>query len=239
MNEGTETSRGRATSYRSWLKSIDPDRPHLERLIVLSDGVFAIALTLLALEVRAPENWSGDLRGLTAAMVIPMAAYFVSFTILAATWAQHRRVFAMLVKIDGPATTINLFLLSLAGLIPAAVNFEIKYSKDIAALYIYAGVVLAMNMAHLIFWIYVAILNNFTKPNVNSSYRVWYAVLWLFAIVGAVLQVLACRITFDVNGRTVISFERNLISLALCAVAVAAFARWKRGRAYLSGARSK
>ncbi|WP_426700940.1 TMEM175 family protein [Rhodanobacter sp. Col0626] len=93
---------------------------HLDRLVMMSDGVFAIAMTLSAVELR-PELAPGE--SLASAWATPLAIYFLSFAIIAGVWFAHRRSLAHLSDVDNPTTWINLLLLSLVALMPVVIRF--------------------------------------------------------------------------------------------------------------------
>ena len=64
-------------------------RHHYDRLLMLSDGVFAIAITLLALELRPPEHWSGGLWDLLVERWRALFGYVFGFLIVGAFWFSH------------------------------------------------------------------------------------------------------------------------------------------------------
>src|SRR5690349_8762405 len=69
----------------------------LERIVFFSDAVFAIAITLLALEIRLPDDVLtrvvGDFGALWAALVPKIASYATSFLVVGIYWAAHHRFF--------------------------------------------------------------------------------------------------------------------------------------------------
>ena len=86
------------------------DRTWLERLLVLSDGVFAIAMTLLVLDLHVPDL----VEGYTSADVAHafwdlwpnLLAFAISFAVIANYWSLHRQIFAERLLSDnnvGPA----------------------------------------------------------------------------------------------------------------------------------------
>ncbi len=86
------------------------------RVLALSDGVFAIILTLLVLEIHVPEL-SGDqglwdaLRELRPSLV----AFLISFVVVANAWARHRDLFALIRRTDRVVIWLNiLYMLPLA-----------------------------------------------------------------------------------------------------------------------------
>lgn len=94
------------------------ERHNYDRLLMLSDGVFAIAITLLALELRLPQSWNGSTEGLLNATGRPLIGYMFGFCLVGVFWFIHRRMFAQLEQVDGVVTVLNLLLLGLVGLTP-------------------------------------------------------------------------------------------------------------------------
>jgi uncharacterized membrane protein len=94
------------------------ERHDYDRLLMLSDGVFAIAITLLALELRLPEHWDGSVESLMGTTGRPLIGYLFGFGLVGAFWFMHRRLFARLEQVDRIVTLLNLLLLGLVGLTP-------------------------------------------------------------------------------------------------------------------------
>jgi uncharacterized membrane protein len=93
---------------------------HLDRLVMMSDGVFAIAMTLSAVELK-PEQVPG--KSLFEMWATPLGIYFLSFAIIAGVWFAHRRSLAHLRDVDNVTTSLNLLLLSLVALMPVVIRF--------------------------------------------------------------------------------------------------------------------
>src|ERR671939_1894780 len=83
-----------------------PERDsRLDRLLALADGVFAISLTLLAIELALPEA-AADLHGqalLSALLGMwpKLLSYVTSFTMIAVFWQAHHRLFLQVRRYDG------------------------------------------------------------------------------------------------------------------------------------------
>jgi uncharacterized membrane protein len=87
----------------------------------LSDGVFAIALTLLVLTITTPELRGSQetLLGRELLARAPeFASYVISFAVLSLLWVRHHRFFRGLERIDARATALNLLYLGLVALLP-------------------------------------------------------------------------------------------------------------------------
>lgn len=93
-------------------------RHDYDRLLMLSDGVFAIAITLLALDLTLPVKWDGSVEALARGTGLPLVGYLFGFGIVGAFWFMHRRTFAQMEQVDGVVTILNLLLLGLVGLTP-------------------------------------------------------------------------------------------------------------------------
>ena len=89
-----------------------------DRLETFSDGVIAIAITLLILEIRVPHAEEGGLGVALADQWPSYAAYAVSFAVIGIMWVNHHRIFHMLKAVDRPLLFINLLLLMFIAAVP-------------------------------------------------------------------------------------------------------------------------
>jgi uncharacterized membrane protein len=131
------------------------------RLEAFSDGVFAIAITLLVLEIRVPEG-AGERLGHQLARQWPSyVAYLVSFLVVGIIWMNHHAVVDHLREADRPLMALNLFLLLWTSLIPWPTRLLAEYMREggdperIAAL-IYAGTMTMMGVAFGALWSYAS-----------------------------------------------------------------------------------
>lgn len=154
-----------------------PKHYGLERLILLSDGVFAISMTLLALELRAPENWDGTVGGLIGRMHGALVAHAISFMVVAVYWMSHRRTFRSIRKTDGPLTLLSLFALGLITLLPAMTRLLIEHPEGRDALLLYLGLIAAMGVASAVVWGYAAVRPGLMDPAESRRYRVVHFIM--------------------------------------------------------------
>jgi uncharacterized membrane protein len=80
------------------------------RVEALSDAVFAIAMTLLVIDLKVPPI-DADLLHALAERGAAIGAYIVSFVAISGYWLQHHRLFHMLARSDGWLLLLNLVLL--------------------------------------------------------------------------------------------------------------------------------
>ena len=94
-------------------------RFQVERMILFTDAVFAIAITLLILEIKVPNL---EFSGLTSAKIqevlinqtAAFVGFFISFWVIALYWINHHRTFAYVDDYDGKLVFMNLlFLMSI------------------------------------------------------------------------------------------------------------------------------
>ncbi len=114
-----------------------------ERLEAFSDGVLAIIITIMVLELEAPNEYT--LEGFLK--IIPtFISYFVSFLYVSVYWLSHHQLFRIAKKINGKILWINLNLLFWLSVIPFATNWigEGNHHTDIVPVILY-GFVLFMS----------------------------------------------------------------------------------------------
>jgi uncharacterized membrane protein len=88
------------------------------RIEAFSDGVFAIAITLLVLELRVPENTAGGLWSALLKEWPQFAGYLTTFFVIGIMWANHHSMFRQIVRADRVLLFLNLLLLLWTSLLP-------------------------------------------------------------------------------------------------------------------------
>ena len=84
----------------------DEQDPRLERLLFLTDGVYAIALTLLAVTLLNLPHGAERLHGHALLEILLMSwpkvlGFLTSFTVISVLWAVHHRMFQLVRRLDG------------------------------------------------------------------------------------------------------------------------------------------
>ena len=135
------------------------DTADTSRIEAFSDGVFAIAITLLVLELHIPELGPGE--RLWPALVDEwphFAAYLTSFAILGIMWVNHHSMFRQIQRADRGLLFLNLFLLLWTALLPFPTNLFAEYLLDdtidanVAAAVYSTNLTLAAISFSLIWW---------------------------------------------------------------------------------------
>ena len=123
------------------------------RLEAFSDGVLAIAITLLVIEIHPPEVGRDETLAHALWQQWPSyVAYLVSFLTIGVIWLNHHRVFTQVIRVDGPLLLLNLNLLLWTGLIPFPTAVVAQHLRDggepaRTAAALYCGVLLVMSLA--------------------------------------------------------------------------------------------
>ena len=129
------------------------------RLEAFSDGVFAIAITLLILEIKVPPPGMALEAGLLR-LWSSYVAYMVSFLVIGAIWINHHSMFRHIVRVDDTLLLLNILLLMLIAFLPfptavLAEAFHHKAGEAIATLF-YGGILTVTGIFIAAMWFYAA-----------------------------------------------------------------------------------
>jgi uncharacterized membrane protein len=138
---------------------------------MLSDGVFAIAITLAAIDIRPPAHWDQNPATLPHLLGPALSAYAIAFIVISAYWTAHRRMLAMLRRVDGVATTLNLVLLGLVALQPAAIRLLTEYKINGGAGRIYFAQIMTIGIVQATLWLYAWLKGGMIDPELRRPAR--------------------------------------------------------------------
>jgi uncharacterized membrane protein len=136
-----------------------------DRIVMLSDGVFAIAITLLVLDIRLPDGLSDDVfnKMLTTDFLTKTAFYVVTFIIIARYWLSHRRLTKVTEHIDKVYLPLNLVFLAFIAFLPAATSIVSEYGHVWTSVVLYIAVLVGCGYTTTLLWAYVL-----KKPLITS-----------------------------------------------------------------------
>lgn len=119
----------------------------LERTKALSDGVFAIALTLLVLELRLPENLELSQVGPQLREQFPkFFSYLLSFYTIGLYWGAHTLFLKLVQRIDRTTSRVNLVALLFLSILPFPTSLIGRYGGSSVAWFLYAGNFVALGL---------------------------------------------------------------------------------------------
>ncbi len=137
------------------------------RILALSDGVFAIALTLLVLEIAGPATTSNA--GLPKALLAlwpRYLAYLLSFVVIARFWGTHRLAFRLIARDDAALVWLNLLLLMFVAFLPFPTAVLGQHFGSPAAAVLYAISVALASIASMAYWWYASGRGRLLRPDV-------------------------------------------------------------------------
>lgn len=131
------------------------------RVEAFSDAVFAIAITLLILDLKVPslaDNWRA--RALVASLWGERSSYlafFMSFTVILVMWVNHHRIFSLIRRTDHSFLYWNGLLLMLVTIVPFPTSLLAEYlgapgARAQVAAAVYAGHAVAITLAFTALW---------------------------------------------------------------------------------------
>ena len=142
------------------------------RLEAFSDGVFAIAMTLLVLEIRV--NPTGD-ESLADALLDDWPsylAYATSFLTIAVMWVNHHAVFDLVARADRAILFLNSLLLMLVAFVPFPTRLiaeNLRLGEEKTAAVFYGLTLLLVGAMFQAVWRYVATGRRLIRPEVDQE----------------------------------------------------------------------
>jgi len=115
----------------------DEAEVEFNRIVSFSDGVFAIAITLLVLGLLIPQKVT-DLERALVNDAGDFVAYAISFAVLGRFWLAHHRFFAALERFDGTLMALNLTYLAFIALVPFTSSVLGDYGDHTESIVLYA-----------------------------------------------------------------------------------------------------
>jgi uncharacterized membrane protein len=142
------------------------------RLEAFSDGVFAVAITLLVLQFVDPGAQSGKLLSKLLGQWPQLATYGASFLTIGVIWVNHHTIFRAIREVDRTIQFINLVLLLLVVLVPYPTQLLGHYlnsgqNGSVAAAF-YAVVMTAMSISFQVLVAYALTHPKLMRPEVKA-----------------------------------------------------------------------
>ena len=141
------------------------------RIVAFTDGVLAIAITLLVLNLDVPELPDSELSELPARLLDlwpQLLAYALSFAVVGRFWLIHHRFFGGLARFDDRLMNFNLLYLALLVLVPFTTEVLGTYGDQSISVAAYASV---LGAAALVNWTMIrhALRHDMVKPESRAA----------------------------------------------------------------------
>ncbi len=138
----------------------DERDPAFERVIFFSDGIFAIAITLLALEIRLPHvepaRIADELPAAVLSLLPLIAVYALSYAVVGIYWVAHHRMFRMIKRYNYRLVWLNLLFLFFIAFLPVPTAVLGEYWSGPATNVFYAISITLLGIAEYILWWYAS-----------------------------------------------------------------------------------
>jgi uncharacterized membrane protein len=125
-----------------------------QRLEAFSDGVFAIVITLLILDIKIPDVQPGALPAALVGLVPQLLTYILSFFIVGLYWHLHHQAAAQIKLIDEPFVWLNLVWLLFVSVLPFPTALLGRYPLQPIPLTIYGINLILVNVTGFIIQVY-------------------------------------------------------------------------------------
>jgi len=141
----------------------------LERLMFFSDAVYAIAITLLVLEIRVPAREAvhsgAELLHALAALTPRFFAFFLSFVVVGFYWFTHHVMFRYVRRWDDTLIVLNLALLLCVAFLPFPVSLLGEFPHQAAAVAVYTGAMAVTGLVQTVLWTHIVLGRRLTDPD--------------------------------------------------------------------------
>lgn len=154
------------------------------RLEAISDGIMAVAITLLALNIDPPERAPGESlwEAVDGQVLGEIGVFLLSFLLIARFWMVHHRVFALLPEDVGTRfVLVNFGFLATICLMPFATELYSGNADDITALAAYAG---AMALASVLISVLFALAGRVSSTRVLLVPLIFLAAIPIGLVIG-------------------------------------------------------
>jgi uncharacterized membrane protein len=127
------------------------DQRDLGRIAAFTDGVMAVAITLLVLNLEVPDLRAGESLGDALVDLLPsFGAYVLAFALVGRFWVIHHNLFEKLRAFDPTLMTLNLVFLALIVLVPFSADLYDAYSDEALAVAVLGA---TLGLAALVNWV--------------------------------------------------------------------------------------
>jgi TMEM175 potassium channel family protein len=159
----------------------------LKRVIALSDGIFAIALTLLALDLRLPDIPNLTVQNGLAGLLPKLLVFLLSFLIIGNQWDVHQRTFLHISRADAKFALLNLVSLFFVILLPAAAAILGRYPTQPLAIICFGVNSALLGLSSWLAWSHASgdghLLDDQADPRLVAMIsRLWFSTPVVFFI---------------------------------------------------------
>jgi len=146
------------------------------RIAAFSDGVFAIAITLLALQLDIPSGSWVDVWAELGKLGSSFISFAISFAVIGAYWVAHHRLFSLVERYDRRLIWLNLLSLFFIVVMPFTTSLVAEHGSQNASVIVYALCVAAAGFTNTGMAAYALIGHRLCASDVDDdmvNYNIW------------------------------------------------------------------
>ena len=190
------------------------------RLDALVDGIFAVAMTLLVIELKLPEDFhairSLELLQVLVNLIPRFVGWVISFFVLAMFWWGQTRALHYTKRVDGTFTALNLLLLAFASFLPFASAVSGQLPLLLGSQIVYSTVMFMMAVAALLIWRYVHRHPELCEPPMpNGVYREAQFRTGMLMVISVAAVLLAMRFPGSGNAAFMLMMPAGAVGRAM------------------------
>ena len=154
----------------------------LERLILFSDAVFAIAITLLVIEIKIPEIHEKPVTDNAvlhklAELIPKFVGFLVSFLLIGQYWIVHHRMFSFVINFTDRLIWLNILFLFAIALMPFSTGFysEFVLRGVVTPVIFYTANIALLGLANFLMWRYLSNQKNNLTENLTPALAKYFS----------------------------------------------------------------
>ena len=154
----------------------------LERLILFSDAVFAIAITLLVIEIKIPEIHETPVTDNAvlhklAELIPKFIGFLVSFILIGQYWIVHHRMFSFVINFTDRLIWLNILFLFAIALMPFSTGFYSEYVLRgvVTPVIFYTANIALLGLANFLMWRYLSNQKNNLTENLTPALAKYFS----------------------------------------------------------------
>ncbi len=154
----------------------------LERLILFSDAVFAIAITLLVIEIKIPEIHEKPVTDNAvlhklAELIPKFVGFLVSFLLIGQYWIVHHRMFSFVINFTDRLIWLNILFLFAIALMPFSTGFysEFVLRGVVTPVIFYTANIALLGLANFLMWRYLSNQKNNLTENLTPALSKYFS----------------------------------------------------------------
>ncbi len=149
-----------------------------DRLIMLCDGVFAIAITLLVINIKIPAGLTEDTfnAALRTQLFSQVLFYLITFLVVAGYWSEHRRLMKLIERIDRRFISLTFLFLAFIAFFPVTSSIVGEGYGYRSAVILYTLAFAGCGFSSLLLWLYASWHHRLIDPQMTQDEIISHAI---------------------------------------------------------------